>query len=339
MSQSGDDTRFLAVATFRSGEQVVSVQGILPGMKWLQLFEKVESEMRWILWHPPRPDEVYIFDFFRVGSKLKPTEFIPVDEEDLIVQVRFKSQRLATFQPLRRGLQLGQRLEVLNLAGDLIPAIVTGMNHKGYRVFTEEDPSRPGAAPFMESKTSSISFHGLYIGCYVQQLHGSTTLSWHARTVTSQHSHLLSEMGLGGGTFFGPVHDIRDSRETCGSVSVLVPRPAALPEDYTGSSHSLLWIYVSAPGLSLCSIVPTGVVRHWESQGWHHRWYDNVDFSSPPEITFQGEHWILVPRRVYIDRSASSGNTGSWVVENAWERRFWKHAVTNFRVLDGNFIQ
>ena len=70
---------------------------------------------------------------------------------------------------------------------------------------------------------------GLELGDYVQQTMGPPggrfRLPWYAFAPEDDIPIKINEQGAFKGTYFGPVHEIRDTRDSTGFVSIRVPMP------------------------------------------------------------------------------------------------------------------
>ena len=118
---------------------------------------------------------------------------------------------------------------------------------------------------------------GLKLGDYVQQTIGSKRygrfrLPCYAFAPEENTPMKMDEQGACQGTYFGPVHEIRDTRKSTGFVSIRVPMPWVK----YGIKTQLVWINVCKckPGDSWqsCTRVSIDEVRHWERRGWWHKW-------------------------------------------------------------------
>ena len=116
---------------------------------------------------------------------------------------------------------------------------------------------------------------GLELGDYVQQTMGPPggfRLPWYAFAPEDDIPIKINEQGAFKGTYFGPVHEIRDTRDSTGFVSIRVPMPFV--RSYTPCQ--LVWINVCKcmPGDSWqsCERVSSAEVRLWELDGWWHKW-------------------------------------------------------------------
>ena len=92
---------------------------------------------------------------------------------------------------------------------------------------------------------------GLELGNYVQQTIGSKRygrfrLPCYAFPPEKNTPVKIGEQGACKGTYFGPVHEIRDTRKSTGFVSIRVPMPGV----QYGIETQLVWINVckSEPG-------------------------------------------------------------------------------------------
>ena len=121
------------------------------------------------------------------------------------------------------------------------------------------------------------------IGGYVRQLirkcEGGTCLPWYATSPLTRRPVKLSN-GLSAGTVFGPVHDVEDSRQECGLISVLVPSPyAMLPAGECDHLPPLIWINVytksnrgAAASHFFCEPVSEDEQNSWYRSGWMDTW-------------------------------------------------------------------
>ena len=121
---------------------------------------------------------------------------------------------------------------------------------------------------------SSASLARLKRGDYVVQTrgvpHGQFRVRWWANPPGGDPI-LINPQGAWKGTYFGPVHDVRDTRDAEGFISVLVPAPGRSPVP-------LVWINVlkCKPGdtWESCSRVSDAEVQRWVRRGWRTIFYD-----------------------------------------------------------------
>ena len=119
-----------------------------------------------------------------------------------------------------------------------------------------------------------VGLKGLVCGDYVQQTmgtkNGSFRLPWYAFPPDKGCKIVVSRQGAYRGTYFGPVHEVRDSRDTKGFVSIRVPTPFAYPSQ-------LVWINVlkrKKDNWQSCERVNDDEVRRWVKQGWQHKFIE-----------------------------------------------------------------
>ena len=120
-----------------------------------------------------------------------------------------------------------------------------------------------------------VGLAGLSRGDYVLQTKGVKSgkfrLPWYAFAPDENSSIKVNERGLFKGTYFGPVHEIRDTRHDKGFVSVRVPTPFTRPSQ-------LVWINVlkckTGDSWQSCKRVPTTEVEAWVRRGWCHEFID-----------------------------------------------------------------
>ena len=305
-----------AVVTFwwHDRIKIIHVRHLRVGMPWLEAFEQTRRILSSHL-HNGSELKTFTLEFRGPRGPLTGEDLVPI-ASDLNVDVKITEQQPTMYlQPLRQGLHVRQRVEVINLAGESISAILTGIDFAiGYHVATEEMPSRRGVAPFAEH---GGFFNGFHVGCYVQQW--CQKLSWYVDPL-GLSCWCFSEMGLHAGSYFGPVHAICDKNATHGFIKVLVPCPKELPRDYAGSRDSLLWINVVADSQRLCHPVPLEIVFEWECRGWQHWWNDDVDLESLPEFISDEGSLKLVAPGVYRSWSFF-GWTRSPPTRFEWQRR------------------
>ena len=119
---------------------------------------------------------------------------------------------------------------------------------------------------------------GLERGDYVQQIlgvkHGRFKLPWYAFAPEEDIPIKINEQGAFKGTYFGPVHEIRDTRDSKGFVSIRVPMPFVRSFPYTPCQLVWINVYKCLPGDSWksCKRVSSDEVRCWERDGWWHKW-------------------------------------------------------------------
>ena len=120
---------------------------------------------------------------------------------------------------------------------------------------------------------------GLGQGDYVQQTlgppRGRFRLPWYAFAPGDEQSAFkINEQGAFKETYFGPVHEIRDTRDSKGFVSIRVPMPFV--RSFPNTPCQLVWINVCKcmPGDSWqsCKRVSSDEVGCWELNGWTRRW-------------------------------------------------------------------
>ena len=142
------------------------------------------------------------------------------------------------------------------------------------------------------------SLEGIGRGDYVQQTmgvkRGTFRVPWYAFAPGEGIECKVNRKGVYKGTYFGPVHDIRDTRATKGFVSVCVPAPFVTPAQ-------LVWINVfklnpaePADTWQSCRRVSTTEVLSWERQGW---WHKRLEW--PPHV-----EWVAA-------RGAATGAPGA----------------------------
>ena len=119
---------------------------------------------------------------------------------------------------------------------------------------------------------------GLELGDYVQQTMGPPggrfRLPWYAFAPEDDIPIKINEQGAFKGTYFGPVHEIRDTRDSKGFVSIRVPMPFVRSFPYTPCQLVWINVYKCLPGDSWksCKRVSSDEVRCWERDGWWHKW-------------------------------------------------------------------
>ena len=125
---------------------------------------------------------------------------------------------------------------------------------------------------------------GLELGDYVQQTMGPPggrfRLPWYAFAPEDDIPIKINEQGAFKGTYFGPVHEIRDTRDSTGFVSIRVPMPFVRSFSYY-TPCQLVWINVYKESkdnqgnrvriFQSCKRVSSAEVRCWEQQGWWHK--------------------------------------------------------------------
>ena len=120
---------------------------------------------------------------------------------------------------------------------------------------------------------------GLELGDYVQQTMGPPggfRLPWYAFAPEDDIPIKINEQGAFKGTYFGPVHEIRDTRDSTGFVSIRVPAPLYTRRfncPYT--ARQLVWINVckckAGDSWHSCERVSSDEVGRWELDGWWHK--------------------------------------------------------------------
>ena len=119
---------------------------------------------------------------------------------------------------------------------------------------------------------------GLGRGDYVQQTmgppRGRFRLPWYVFAPEDDIPIKINRQGAFEGTYFGPVHDIRDTRDSTGFVSIRVPMPYYTP-------CQLVWINVYKESKDnqgnrvriwqSCKRVSRAEVGRWEQHGWWHK--------------------------------------------------------------------
>ena len=114
----------------------------------------------------------------------------------------------------------------------------------------------------------------------IRKLPGRTKMPWYLTAPSASQSCLPVFDGLDAGTVFGPVHDVDETLEGGGHMSVLVPPPLSLvPPAYRASLPELVWvnIYTNRNGgrwvsHHFCIVVPEPEVREWRACGWYDIW-------------------------------------------------------------------
>ena len=132
----------------------------------------------------------------------------------------------------------------------------------------------------------------LKVGDYVQQTlgppRGRFRLPWYAFAPEEGIGTKINGQGAFKGTYFGPVHAIRDTRGSTGFVSIRVPVPFVRSFPYTPCQ--LVWINVckckAGDSWHSCERVSSDEVLRWELDGWLHKWIVDEDGA-------YGEHRIL----------------------------------------------
>ena len=126
----------------------------------------------------------------------------------------------------------------------------------------------------------------LEVGDYVQQTLGPPggrfRLPWYAFAPGEGIVEKINEQGAFKGTYFGPVHEIRDTRGSTGFVSIRVPAPLYTRRfncPYT--ARQLVWINVckckAGDSWHSCERVSSDEVLRWELDGWLHKWIVDED--------------------------------------------------------------
>ena len=82
----------------------------------------------------------------------------------------------------------------------------------------------------------------LEVGDFVQQT--SWLLPWYAFAPEENMPIKINEHGAFQGTYFGPVHEIRDTRDSTGFVSIRVPMPFVKSPYPRLAACQLVWINV-----------------------------------------------------------------------------------------------
>ena len=106
---------------------------------------------------------------------------------------------------------------------------------------------------------------GLELGDYVQQTMGPPggfRLPWYAFAPEDDIPIKINEQGAFKGTYFGPVHEIRDTRDSTGFVSIRVPMPFVRSFPYTPCQLVWINVYKCMPGDSWqsCKLVSSDEV-------------------------------------------------------------------------------
>ena len=84
---------------------------------------------------------------------------------------------------------------------------------------------------------------GSYVKQAIRKLPGRTKLPWYLTAPSASQSCLPVFDGLDAGTVFGPVHDVDETLEGGGHMSVLVPPPLSLvPPAYRVYFNDLVWL-------------------------------------------------------------------------------------------------
>ena len=112
-------------------------------------------------------------------------------------------------------------------------------------------------------------------GDYVQQTmgvsSGSFRLPWYAFAPDELPRIMINAHGAWKGTYFGPVHEVRDTRNTEGFISVRVPSHLSRPVQ-------LVWINVlkckPLDSWRSCRRVSDAEVQCWVQRGWRHGFID-----------------------------------------------------------------
>ena len=96
-------------------------------------------------------------------------------------------------------------------------------------------------------------------------------LPWYAFAPDESPKIMVNREGAWKGTFFGPVHEVRDTLETKGFISVRVPMPFGTPKQ-------LVWINVKKckpnDSWQACRRVRDDEVQRWTDRGWRHEFID-----------------------------------------------------------------
>ena len=105
---------------------------------------------------------------------------------------------------------------------------------------------------------------------------GRFRLPWYAFAPGEGIGTKINEQGAFKGTYFGPVHEIRDTRGSTGFVSIRVPAPLYTRRfncPYT--ARQLVWINVckckAGDSWHSCERVSSDEVGRWELDGWWHK--------------------------------------------------------------------
>ena len=106
--------------------------------------------------------------------------------------------------------------------------------------------------------------------------HGHFRLPWYAFAPEENMPIKINEQGAFQGTYFGPVHEIRDTRDSTGFVSIRVPMPFVKSPYPRLAACQLVWINVckckAGDSWQSCKRVSSAEVRRWERHGWRHKW-------------------------------------------------------------------